>query len=342
MQFLQFLQNFYSLNWGLALFVFAGSVILMIALRSLIASSRDYIKFKHANLANEIVFSLSKVSNLFILFLSFYLGILQLNLQLNPQLYVVANSTVLIIIFYELITKITAGIENYSKKLKKEIKDQETSTIVSYMSVISKTIIWALGAFFILENIGFDISALITGLGISGFAIAFALRSLIKDMISSVVIFLEKPIKIGDRIKVNKNKGIVQKVGIKSTILKLEDGKEIVLPNSFITDKAVKNYKQDNSEIMSLTLTVKNNKAATDITNILKQALLNESIQSIDPNTSIHINSISEEELQIILVVTLLDATTFDEQSEYIAKLLQLTLEDNKISFISLDITKEE
>jgi MscS family membrane protein len=91
---------------------------------------------------------------------------------------------------------------------------------------------------------GWDAGVILTTLGFSSFAIAFALRRLIKDVVGSFILVFGKPFEAGDYISVMKDYGMVKQIGLRATILKGIDGDEIIIPNSVLIEKNVQNYKQ--------------------------------------------------------------------------------------------------
>ena len=97
-----------------------------------------------------------------------------------------------------------------------------------------------------LDNLGFEISAVIAGLGVSGIVIGLALQSIVKDLFSSFCIIFDKPFEVGDFIIVGEFMGVVQNVGIKTTRLTSLGGEHLVFSNSDLTESRVRNYKRMN------------------------------------------------------------------------------------------------
>ena len=82
-----------------------------------------------------------------------------------------------------------------------------------------------------LGTLGINVSALVAGLGLTGFALGFALKDTISNLISGVLILSYKPFKIGDRIKISGYEGIVVSIDLRYTELDAE-GNKILIPNS--------------------------------------------------------------------------------------------------------------
>jgi small-conductance mechanosensitive channel len=104
-------------------------------------------------------------------------------------------------------------------------------------------IIWSLGFIFLLDNLGFQISAVIAGLGIGGIAIGLAAQAVLGDMFSYFVIFFDKPFKVGDFIFVDNVAGTVDRIGIKTTRIASLSGEQLIFPNSKLTNSRVHNFK---------------------------------------------------------------------------------------------------
>lgn len=104
-----------------------------------------------------------------------------------------------------------------------------------------KSIIWILGIIIGLDNIGFDITAMIAGLGIGGLALALAAQDSVKNIFAGIMIFLDKPFRIKDRILIDNFDGVVEEVGLRSTRIRTLQGRIVTIPNSTFTDNSVVN-----------------------------------------------------------------------------------------------------
>lgn len=105
-----------------------------------------------------------------------------------------------------------------------------------------KVVIWLLGILFLLDNLGVNINTALTGLGIGGIAAAIASQAILKDLFSYVAIIFDKPFEIGDFIVLNQEKGVVERIGIKTTRLRSLTGEQIILSNTDLTDSRVRNF----------------------------------------------------------------------------------------------------
>lgn len=108
----------------------------------------------------------------------------------------------------------------------------------------AQALIWSMVVLLTLDNVGVDITALIAGLGIGGVAVALALQNVLGDLFASLSIALDQPFVVGDFIATGEHLGTVDYIGIKSTRLRSLAGEQIVVPNSELLSKPVRNFKR--------------------------------------------------------------------------------------------------
>jgi small-conductance mechanosensitive channel len=104
--------------------------------------------------------------------------------------------------------------------------------------------VWTLGLIFLLDNLGYNVTAVVTGLGIGGIAIALAVQKILGDLFCYFVIFFDRPFEIGDFIIVDDFKGTIEHVGLKTTRLRSLDGEELIFSNTDLTNSRIHNYKK--------------------------------------------------------------------------------------------------
>lgn len=126
----------------------------------------------------------------------------------------------------------------------RSLKDQnaEAFTAVTTLSFIGKVIVWTLVLMFVLDNLGVDITALVTGLGIGGVAVALALQSVLQDLLASIAIVFDKPFVVGDYVVVGQEAGTVEHVGIKTTRVRSKGGELIIFSNSDLLSSRIRNF----------------------------------------------------------------------------------------------------
>ena len=121
----------------------------------------------------------------------------------------------------------------------------------------AKTVVWAIAILFIAQNLfSLNVTALITGAGVAGLAIAFAAQNTIANIFGALSIVTDKIFKIGDFIDVGGKRGTVEAVGFRSTKLRSLDGTVWNLPNRIVTDAAIENISKRGNIKYTFTLSL--------------------------------------------------------------------------------------
>lgn len=176
-------------------------------------------------------------------FLVLYYGLYYLEFSVKVQRVVDAAITVVVIFFIVrlFIAFIEMSLERYVKK--QEGGEEKLKQLRGVMLVVN-IVIWALGIVVLFSNLGYNVTAIITGLGIGGIAIALAAQNILGDLFNYFVIFFDRPFEIGDFIVVDDKKGTVEYVGIKTTRLKSLSGEQLIFSNSDLTNSRIHNFKR--------------------------------------------------------------------------------------------------
>lgn len=98
----------------------------------------------------------------------------------------------------------------------------------------------AVGAVTALGTLGLDVTALVAGLGLTGFALGFALRDIVSNTLAGVLILLFKPFHRGDRVSVAGAEGVVGDVDLRYTTLVVDEGTRVLVPNATLFTNAIR------------------------------------------------------------------------------------------------------
>lgn len=113
----------------------------------------------------------------------------------------------------------------------------------SLIGLVSRVIVWVTLFLLVLDNLGVNISALLTGLGIGGIAVALAVQNVLGDLLASLTIALDRPFVPGDLISVDDYQGVVELVGLKTTQLRSLTGERLVFSNTDLVKSRIRNYR---------------------------------------------------------------------------------------------------
>ncbi|MCD6463902.1 mechanosensitive ion channel family protein [Candidatus Woesearchaeota archaeon] len=204
-------------------------------------------KKTRTDLDDLIVSLLDKVGWSFYVIVSLYIA---LNFLTLPVIVVKIVYYLLLVVLVYYAIKILQGFIDYFthqiiiKRQVEEKKKNIDTSLIDLLNKAAKATLWVVAILLTLHNFGYNISALIAGLGIGGIAIAFALQNVLSDIFASFSIYFDKPFQTGDFIVVGDDMGVVERIGIKSTRLRTLQGEELVISNKELTESRVHNYKK--------------------------------------------------------------------------------------------------
>jgi len=185
------------------------------------------------------------------------------------------------------------------EKSKSELDDQ----LLPILRKTLKASIWTICIIIGLDNAGYDVGAVIAGLGIGGLAFALAAQDSVKNLFGGITIFTDKPFQIKDRIKISGFDGSVEEIGIRSTRIRTLDGRRVTIPNSKFSESAIENVTSEPNRkvVLNLGLTY-----ATNQVGIKKGIKILDEIVSSHASTEENVitgfNAFNDSSLNLILV----------------------------------------
>ena len=172
--------------------------------------------------------------------LGFFIASSYLDVSDNNQdfLDLLNRSLITIFIFWllhQLIIPFSFVIKNFESKISKPLVDWTLKGL--------KILVIILGAVAILELWGIRVGPVIAGLGLFGVAVALGAQDLFKNLISGIMILMEKRFTVGDVILVSGEvEGVVEQIGFRSTLVRRFDSTPVMVPNYKFAEQSVTNY----------------------------------------------------------------------------------------------------
>ncbi len=139
---------------------------------------------------------------------------------------------------------IRLSIKTYLVNADREKDEVEIDRSLGGLTAFINIVVWIIAVLFVLANLGFNISAVIAGLGIGGVALALASQHIFKDLFNYFVIFFDRPFQAGDFIILDDKMGTIEKIGIKTTRITSLSGEQIIMSNTDLADARIHNYKK--------------------------------------------------------------------------------------------------
>ena len=256
-------------SWMLALVVTAAALALLRGVRNLTVRRLQHVAHGTATQVDDLAISLLRSSrSWFFLAISLYIGALSLSLSSALE-----NLIRMAVLFSLLLQAalwanqlIDYGLQYYARRtLEAETDHQHT---IAILGLASRIVLWSIIMLLALDNLGVEISGLLTGLGIGGIAIALAVQNILSDLLSYVSIMLDRPFKIGDFIVVDELMGTVERIGLKTTRVRSISGELIIFANHDLLGHRLRNFQDREERRVLFTIGVTYNTPAAKLASI--------------------------------------------------------------------------
>ena len=148
------------------------------------------------------------------------------------------------IIVYIVWTLIDYAIQLYEDQIRSQHGDTKYESMLPLVKKVSRFLLLIVAVIIWLDSFGVNVTALIAALGIAGLALSLAAQDTLSDAISGLVILMDQPFRVGDRIEIEEvgTCGDVVEIGTRTTKIRTRDNRMVIVPNSVISKNEVVNY----------------------------------------------------------------------------------------------------
>ncbi len=247
------------------------------------------------------------------------------------------NQTLITVLIFWILFQSLVPFSILFQKLEKLL----TKALVSWIFNSIKYVIIFLGAVAVLDVWGIKIGPVIAGLGLFGVAVALGAQDLFKNLISGVMIILEKRFNIGDVIKVqNYTEGTVEHIGFRSTLIRKFDATLISIPNYIFAEVPIINFSNRKYRRINWSIGLEYNTSLDQIMHIIKsiEAYIKENEDfKIDENHSffVRLDKFNDSSIDL-LVYCFVNTNVWSEYlkiKQELALNIKKIIEENNASF---------
>ncbi|KAA3642866.1 MAG: mechanosensitive ion channel family protein [Chloroflexi bacterium] len=169
-----------------------------------------------------------------------------INLELS-DFYFVVYALLVILIGWRLVSKVTNW---YTTDIAPRTESNLDEQLMPLIRRVLLMLVLVLGAIVILGHFNVEVSGLVATLGIGSLAIALAAQEALTDTIGGILILVDRPFSIGDRIEILDldTWGDVVDIGLRSTRIRTRDFRMVIVPNSVISKNLIVNYSSPSPE----------------------------------------------------------------------------------------------
>jgi small-conductance mechanosensitive channel len=231
-------------HYLIALAIIVGTIIFIRLFRKrMLNQIKKWTQNTQTKLDDYLIGGIEKFGLPILNFVAIYVGLSFLVLP-EKVTRIIGNAFTVVFIFY-LVRLISSMIRLMLESfIGSQEGGQEKLKQINGIMLLINGVIWMLGFLLLFDNLGYNVTTIIAGLGIGGIAIALAAQSILGDLFNYFVIFFDRPFEIGDFITVDDKKGTVEYIGIKTTRLKSITGEQLVFSNSDLTNSRIHNFKR--------------------------------------------------------------------------------------------------
>ena len=140
-------------------------------------------------------------------------------------------------VFYRFVRPILDFIEGSPYAEEKMVR-----TAIGVLGNIVKILVSFIVLLMILSVWHIDVTPILASIGLIGLIVGFALKDIIENILSGILIFLDPPFKVGDVVEVSGYLGEIREIGIRNTKIKTFDNRIVTIPNSDILKSKIVNY----------------------------------------------------------------------------------------------------
>jgi small conductance mechanosensitive channel len=189
-----------------------------------------------------------------------------------------------------------------------------------------KWTILGFGAVIACNQVGIQITALLTGVSLIGLAVGFAAQETLANFIAGIVIFWDAPFKVGDWVKVDDTLGKVQRITFRSTRMLNYDGEMIIFPNTQMLNQRVANHSALPANRLNIPIGIAYKESIDEARAVLLALTTHDPQVCKDPPPCVVVNECADSSVNLILRIWILDEsdeeTVFHEYMEKAKKAL--------------------
>lgn len=217
-----------------------------------------------------------------------------------------------------------------------KVVDSETDLDDILLPIIRKIVtiaIWTITIVIGIDNAGYNVTTMITGLGIGGLVFALAAKDAVSNLFGGFIIFSDKPFNMNDRIIISGHEGYVREIGLRSTKLETLDGRIVTMPNSNVTDNPVLNVSKEKGRKIKFHLGLTYDTSAENIA--LAKEILSKIIDENEHtrDSVIAFDSFGDFSLKILVIYWVKNGSPIAGTNDIINMSILKEFNENKLNF---------
>ncbi|MBF8177359.1 MAG: mechanosensitive ion channel family protein [Burkholderiaceae bacterium] len=202
-------------------------------------------------------------------------------------------AAIAVLVAFGLVAVVVRRVARYGSRFIKNPMKASLIRLVSYYTV------WLIGIFVALDVMGVDARSLVTGLGLGGVALGFALKDVLSNLVSGLFILIAQTFEIGDQIVVGETEGTVERIQIRATHIRTYDGRLVLVPNGEVFMSRVTNNTASDLRRTSVFVYLEYNQDVELAMSVILKTVLDVPGVAKNPAASIRLRDLTTEHFYI-------------------------------------------
>jgi MscS family membrane protein len=231
------------------------------------------LSIEHAqHYSKEILLKIRKILEIIVIVININMVVYVYNDFSNVEVVEKLFNIIYGFLFTLLVYKIVNSVTTVRLKSVKTVGTNVKSELINVGIKILNFVIFIIGLLIILYFVGVNLTAVLSGLGIGGFAVAFAAKDTISNFFGTLSVLFSDVFSQGDWIEINGMEGVVVEIGLRVTTIRTFDNALIAIPNGTFATKEIKNWnKRALGRRIKMNIGVKYDSKQVDIKNAVNQ-----------------------------------------------------------------------
>jgi MscS family membrane protein len=239
---------------------------------------------------------------LFVVFVILTWFVSELGVGISGQKLFEANTLNAIIFSWVLLSGVGLIRDYYANRLRRQGREGAVTLLrpmaqsFQMLIVIIVFLVW-------LDNVGFNITTLLAGLGVGGIAMALALQKPLEDVFGALTLYTQQPIRIGDFCRFGSDTGTVEEIGLRTTRIRTLADTLISIPNSRLATELIDNYSAREKILYKSTLRLRVDTTREQVENIIAELrrMLESHERVVQENPRVRFQTIGEDALEVTI-----------------------------------------
>ena len=323
----------------------AAFILWLIVKRILVTLEKKAVHFKLLQVRKELLAVIRKAAGLLLFWLVGLIWIRLFHLEAIEKMF---HAAFIMIAATPVKTFLLIVLEYLERKLAVRTATDVDNIVIDLLNKFSGAIVYATAAVIALDVLGVNVMPFIAGAGVLGVAVGFAAKDTLSNLIAGILLIIDRPFEIGDRIEVwsapsgSASWGDVIDIGLRATRIKTTDNIVIIIPNNEIMTRDIVNY-----TTIYASIRVRVNIGIAYDADITKaKALIIQAANSVDwilpePAPKVVVRSFGESSVDLQLRIWIKNARKRMDTIDHITDTVKTLFDENgiEIPFPKRDIT---